>query len=186
MIGQIGGPPGGDSDPGSGDDEDDKDDKEEEPGSSNKTPLEKLKPASSVTNSDNDAVGPATTHRSDLTPNGQGSTGRIAEKNSGGIEFGAKLDGLERQLRALERFASQSTMAILVRREEREMGREENVDNVKIVQGTLRYLLDLLMNGIGLGEAISNTLAPFGPRSASEDNMRIGKTMRDVQRDSDD
>ncbi|KAJ3979626.1 hypothetical protein F5890DRAFT_1478390 [Lentinula detonsa] len=57
---------------------------------------------------------------------------------------------------------------------------------VKIVQGTLKYLLDLPMNGIGLGEAISNTLAPFSPRNASKDNTRISKTTRDVQHDSDD
>ncbi|KAJ3791594.1 hypothetical protein GGU11DRAFT_751447 [Lentinula aff. detonsa] len=60
-----------------------------------------------------------------------------------------------------------------------------SVPPVKIVQGTLRYLLDLLMNGIGLGKAISNTLAPFSPRSASEDNTRISKMTQDVQRDSD-
>ncbi|KAJ3791890.1 hypothetical protein GGU11DRAFT_750879 [Lentinula aff. detonsa] len=36
------------------------------------------------------------------------------------------------------------------------------------------------------GEAISNALAPFSPRSASEDDTRISKTMREVQRDSDD
>ncbi|KAJ3744257.1 hypothetical protein DFH05DRAFT_1525270 [Lentinula detonsa] len=48
------------------------------------------------------------------------------------------------------------------------------------------YLRDLLMNGIGLGEAISNTLAPFSPRSASGDNTRMNKTTQDVQRDSDD
>ncbi|KAJ3993207.1 hypothetical protein F5050DRAFT_1714668 [Lentinula boryana] len=39
--------------------------------------VEKLKPASFVTNNDNDAVGQATTHRGDLAPNGQGLTGQM-------------------------------------------------------------------------------------------------------------
>ncbi|KAJ3978594.1 hypothetical protein F5890DRAFT_1593445, partial [Lentinula detonsa] len=55
-------------------------------------------------------------------------------------------------------------IARLLEAEENEA--KEGSKGVKIVQGTLRYLLDLLMNGIGLGEAISNTLAPFSPRSA--------------------
>ncbi|KAJ3744258.1 hypothetical protein DFH05DRAFT_1525274 [Lentinula detonsa] len=40
------------------------------------------------------------------------------------------------------------------------------------------------MNEIGLGEAISNTLAPFSPRSASGDNTRMNKTTRDHDRNS--
>ncbi|KAJ3991587.1 hypothetical protein F5050DRAFT_1715970 [Lentinula boryana] len=71
MIGWIGDPPGGDSNPGSGDNEDD-DDEEEGLGPSNKTPCVQYepKPASSVTDNDNDAVGRATTRRGGLAPNG--------------------------------------------------------------------------------------------------------------------
>ncbi|KAJ4000792.1 hypothetical protein F5050DRAFT_1803843 [Lentinula boryana] len=145
MVGQIGGPPGGDSNPGSGDDEDDKDDEEEDSGTLNKAPCLRCvsqgrpldcRPQSGGRKTQACIVchrqwqrcswsGNNVSRRSqtkqpriDIAEKGEylGDARRIAEKKFGGVEFGEKLDGLERRLGALER------------REEREMGKENTVN----------------------------------------------------------
>ncbi|KAJ3990942.1 hypothetical protein F5050DRAFT_1813217 [Lentinula boryana] len=137
MIARIGGPPSDDSKHGSGDEEDEDDDEEEPDQVPSKTPCSRCVSQGKPRECKPHWSGNNTSWRSrskrmkvDHAESGEclGDTRRIAEKKFGGVEFGGKLDGLERRLGALERFASRLTMAILVRREEREMGREENIN----------------------------------------------------------
>ncbi|KAJ4000015.1 hypothetical protein F5050DRAFT_1804495 [Lentinula boryana] len=104
----IGGLPGGDSDPGSEEDDDD-----EEPEPSNKTPLVgKPRPALCVTANGNDAVG--------------GVLGRREENRGKEIWRGriwGEVGWVGMPTQSLGEIA-----AILVRREEREMGRENTID----------------------------------------------------------